>query len=99
SPMCVLRQRKIDVESESRLTASLSCVPGEVGKRNGGIAVNGYEQHIVPVVEDILRAVSVMKVDVEDGDTLCAAIDRVLRSNRCVVQIAVSPHVFAAGVM
>ncbi len=40
----------------------------EVGVLGVGVGVKGEEEDVITAVEDILRAVAVMVVDVEDGD-------------------------------
>src|ERR1700758_3669649 len=58
-----------------------------------------YEQHVGSVVKDVLRAVAMMEIDVENCDAPGAAFDAMLRSDRGVVQIAIATHVLASGMM
>src|SRR5713101_4471856 len=52
-----------------RAAASLVGEPEEMRKpARAGIDVNGADEHVGSVVEDLLRSVAVTRVDVEDGD-------------------------------
>ena len=64
-----VRQRQVQIEAEPGAAAGLLCVPSverEVVRRVG---VNLDRQDFRALVEDALRAVAVMHVDVEDRDT------------------------------
>ena len=56
-------------------------------------------QHVLPRVEDFLRAVAVVIVDVEDGDAGRTLIAQPLRGDRGVVDVAITAHETGAGVM
>ena len=63
-----------------------------------GIGVERHEQHVVAVVEDLLRTVAVVIVDVDDRDAR-AAVDPCLSGDRGVVQVAVARERIRRGVM
>ena len=55
--------------------------------------------HVAALVEDFLRAVAVMVVDIEDGDARRALVAEPLGDDRGVVDVAVAAHEGRAGVM
>ena len=55
-------------------------------------------EHIVAVVEDLLRSVPVVIVDIEDGGSY-VGIGKPLRRNGDVVQIAIAAEEFPAGMV
>ena len=59
-------KRKVQVRADAAVTASLGGVPGVVRVDAARIAVEAHVQHVVTVPEDLLRAVAVMEVDVQD---------------------------------
>ena len=63
------------------------------------VAVQVDHQHVRPLVEDFLRAVAVMVVDVEDGDPARALVAEPLRGDCGVVDVAIAAHEAGAGVM
>ena len=63
-----------------------------------GVGVERDEQHVVAVVEDLLGAVPVVVVDVDDRDT-CPAIGPRLRGDGGVVQVAVARERIGGRVM
>jgi hypothetical protein len=66
----------------------------EVGEGLAGVAIQREVQHILAFAEDILSAVAVVKVNVEDGDASRPVIPEPLRGNGGVVQKTVaSVHV------
>src|SRR6185437_15059699 len=52
-----------------------------------GINVDGADDDVCPVVEELLRAVAVMRVDVEHGNRPAGAFDELGGCNRRVVQV------------
>ena len=57
------------------------------------------EQHIAALVEDVLGAVAVVVVDIEDGDFPAALVEEGLGSDGGVVQVAVTAHHVAGGMV
>lgn len=57
------------------------------------------EQHVAALVEDVLGAVAVVVVDIEDGDFLAALVEEGLGSDGGIVQVAVATHQVAGGVV
>jgi hypothetical protein len=53
-----------------------------------GIHVDADELHIASLVEDLLGAVAVVGIDIENGDASRTGIDQCLCRNRCIVQQA-----------
>src|SRR6266851_482982 len=63
-----------------------------------GIGMQRDEEHVGPLVEDALRAVAVMDVDIEDGDA-AEREAQMLRGDRGVVEIAEAAGLVGIGVM
>ena len=57
------------------------------------------EQHVAALVEDVLGAVAVVVVDIEDGDFLAALVEEGLCGDGGIVQVAVAAHQVAGGMM
>ena len=87
-----MRERIVVRETEARAGAALVGVAEEVWILDARIGVQRHEQHVAPRVEDLLRAVAVVVVDVENGDARAALIHQVLRGDGGVVQITVAAH-------
>ena len=62
------------------------------GQVDARVGVERREQHVLAAAEDLLRAVAVVVVHVEDGDPRASFVDQVLRGDGGVVQIAVTAH-------
>lgn len=60
------RQRQIQIESLSGADTPFAGIPREIRIGNAWVSVNRYEQHVGSVVEDILCAVAMMEIDVEN---------------------------------
>src|ERR1019366_3072812 len=65
-------------------------IPGEIRKGFQWIAMEGAVQNIRALVEDVLRAVAVMEIDVEDGHACAAVIAQVLRGDRRIMEKAMA---------
>ncbi len=63
------------------------------------MAVDRGEQHVAALVENRLGAVAVVIVDVEDRDFLVAGIEEGLSGNGGVVEVAITAHQVAGGVV
>ena len=63
------------------------------------IAVDRDREHVVAGVEDGLRAVAVVVVDIEHGHAPGAAIAQGLRGERGVVQEAIAAEELGAGMV
>ena len=57
------------------------------------------EQHVVALVEDVLGAVAVVVVDIEDGHSPGTLIQAGLRGDGRIVQVAVAAHVVGGGMV
>src|SRR3546814_8007900 len=73
-------------------------VPGErrIGRR---IGMERREEHVAAVPEDILRAVAVMVIHIEDRDARHAAVDGRLRGDRSGVEMAIAAQIIAPRMM
>ena len=56
-------------------------------------------EHVRTRVEDVLRAVAVVKVDVQNCDAICAAVAQILRRDRRVVEKTIAAVQIARRVM
>src|SRR5690348_18494653 len=63
------------------------------------IGMQGDRQHIVALVKDLLRAVAMVIVDIEDGDAPGAGVAERLGGNGRVVEEAIAAVEIGAGVM
>ena len=63
------------------------------------VAMQVDHQHVRPRVEDLLRAVAVVVVDIEDGDPGGTLVAEPLRGDGGVVDVAIAAHEAGAGVM
>ncbi|MNV50615.1 hypothetical protein D3C71_1426350 [compost metagenome] len=61
--------------------------------------MNRSEEHVIAGVEDVLRTVAMVVVDIEDRHFSVALVDEGLGGNGGVVQVAVATHDFGSGVM
>jgi hypothetical protein len=75
------RQRQIQVVAMARAFAAFIGMAQIERVFVARIGVDGDEQHIVAVVEDALRAVAVVVVEIEDGDAARAVVEHVLRAS------------------
>ena len=55
--------------------------------------------HVGAVIEDLLRAVAMVVVDIEDGDALGALVEEPLRGDGGVVDVAIAAHEAGAGMV
>ena len=91
-------QRKIEIESFASSFAPLVRKSEKMRKRKRWVSVDGYEQHIVSRIEDRLRSVAVMVIEIEDGRPQ-TAVRKPLRGDGDVVEIAVAAEHVGARVM
>jgi len=61
--------------------------------------VDRGEEYVVALIEDVLGAVAVVVVDIEDGHPGAALVKEGLGGNRGIVQVAVAAHDFSSGVV
>lgn len=59
--------REIFIESKAFPGSRFFGETGKIGIGVIGMAMNGDGKYVVPIVKDVLRAVSMMKIDIEDG--------------------------------
>jgi len=64
------REGEVDVEAGAGAIAGLLWVAPEVGVLRVGVSVQGEEEDVRSGVEDVLGAVAVVVVEVEDGEAL-----------------------------
>ena len=77
-------QRHVEREANARALACLCSAAAEVGVRAVGVAVEGEEEDVRAGVEDVLGAVAVVVVDVDDGDALAVAGEKLGGDGRVV---------------
>ena len=93
------RQWQVQSRALARSASALDGVAAEVRIDAGRVAMEADVEDVRPLPEDLLRAVAVMEVDVEDGDALRAAReDRLGRDGR-VVEEAVAADEGATGMV
>lgn len=63
------------------------------------MTVDRGEQHVAALIENRLRAIAVVIVDVEDRDPLVALIEERLRGDGSVVEVAITAHQIAGSVV
>ncbi|CAI8985575.1 hypothetical protein EMIT0P74_80196 [Pseudomonas sp. IT-P74] len=63
------------------------------------MTVDRGEQHVAALIENRLGAVAVVVVDVEDRDLFVALIEERLGGDGGVVEVAITPHQIAGGVV
>jgi hypothetical protein len=66
-------QWQIQVPAETGTVTRFVGVTSEPGVQTGGIAVDRYVMDVVALIEDLLRAVAVVDVEIEDRDPAAAA--------------------------
>ena len=84
------RQRVIDREALTYSFAGFVGVARKVGEGHVRVAVERGEQHVVTAIEDLLGAVTVMKIHVENRDTALASVQRALGSDGGIIEKAVA---------
>ena len=87
------------VEAFAGALAALVGEAGEIGVFVLGMAVQRAEQQIAATIEDLLRAVAVVEIDVEDRDACSAAVDERLGRDGGVVEEAVAAVEVVAGMV
>lgn len=63
------------------------------------VAVQARQEHVVAVVEDFLRAIAVVVIDVEDRDAGVAVVDEALGGDGGIVEVAIAAEEIAARMM
>ena len=81
----------------SRTRAGLVDIPPIERILIGWICVDGNEERSVRIVKDVLGAIAVVVVDIEDGDASVRGECR--GSQRGIVEIAIATKIIAAGVV
>ena len=82
-----LRQRNVQIGAEAGAGAALMRISPHERIEEGGIGMDRNGEHVGPFVEDALRAVAVMHVDIEDRDALVLQ-PKLSRRHRAVVEKA-----------
>src|SRR5262249_33130234 len=93
----VLGQRNIQIVPGAGANARLVAEAGEIGIGEARVTVDRYGKHIGPDVENLLLAVAVVIVDVENGDPAVAGQE--VGSDRTVVEIAEAAEGACLGMM
>jgi hypothetical protein len=89
----------VDIESLALAFAGFVLVAQEKGIGVFRRAVERAEQHVITPVEDILGAVAVVEVHIENGDPFRAAVEKTLGGNRHVVEEAVAAIEIVMGMV
>ncbi len=92
-------QRKIDVAAFAFASACLVGEAQHVRIFLVRVAMQRDEQRIAAVVEDLLRAVTVMVVDIENRDAPGAVIQQLLRGDGRVVEEAIAAEMVRRGMV
>ena len=95
----VAGQGEVGGEGFAFAGAGFGGVAPEVGVLGVGVGVEGGEEDIAAVVEDVLRAVAVVVVDIKDGDTFHAGEEEMLCGDGSIVEEAEAAAVVGAGVV
>ena len=93
------RQRQVQRRAFAFALAGLVGMAPEIGIVHPRIGVDRDEQDVAAGVEDVLGAVAVMIVDVEDRDPPPARGDRGLGGDRGVVEVAIAAEIVGAGMV
>ena len=93
----VLRQRQVEIVAGARADPGLVAEAGEIGIGEARMAVDRDGEHVGAGVEDLLLAVAVVIVDVEDGDAAVAREQ--VGGDRRVVEIAEAAEGARLGVV
>ncbi|MND69235.1 hypothetical protein D3C80_607000 [compost metagenome] len=92
-------QRIVEVEALAGALAQFVFIAEEERKLGFRVAMDRGEQHVAAFVEDRLRAVAMVVIDVEDRDLFVALIEERLSGDGRVVEVAITPHQIAGGVV
>jgi hypothetical protein len=71
----------------------------EEGVFHRRVAMQGQELHIAALIENALRAVTVVVVHIQNGHPLGATVQHGLGGNGGVVEIAIAAHVIGRGMV
>ena len=93
----VLRQRNVEIVAGAGARAGLVAEAGEIRIGEAGMAVDRHGQHVGAVIEDLLLAVAVVIVDVEDRHAAIARQE--VGGDGAVVEIAEAAEGARLGVM
>ena len=93
----VLRQRQVQIVAGARPDSGLVAKAGEIGIGEARMTVDRHGEHVRARIEDLLLAVAVVIVDVEDGDATVAR--QQIGGDGAVVEIAEAAEGARLGVM
>src|SRR5262249_32081703 len=93
----VLRQRNVEVETSAFANAGLVAETREIGIGEARMAMDRHGQYVGTIIEDLLLAVAVVIVDVEDRDLAVAR--QQVRGDGAVVEIAEAAEGACLGMM
>src|SRR5215813_13642351 len=93
----VLRQRNVEVETSAFANAGLVAETREIGIGEARMAMDRHGQYVGTIIEDLLLAVAVVIVDVEDRDLAVAR--QQIRGDGAVVEIAEAAEGACLGMM
>ncbi|CAM2153272.1 hypothetical protein PT2222_20123 [Paraburkholderia tropica] len=99
APIRPPRQRIVQIEAFARAASGFIRVTEQIRIVEQRVGMQRGKQHVVAIVEDRLRAVAVVIVDVENRHAPCALREPVRGGERRVVEVAVAAHHVAARVM
>ncbi|MNL10451.1 hypothetical protein D3C87_1312500 [compost metagenome] len=92
-------QRIVEVEPFASAFAAFIFIAEEEREFGFRVAMDRGEQHVAALVENRLGAVAVVVVDVEDRDLFVALIEERLGGDGGVVEVAITAHQIAGGVV
>ena len=78
------------IEAFALARARLVLEAEKIGIGRFRLPMQRTEQHIVAVIENILRAIAVMEIHIENGNPRRTGIAKRLRGNRRIVQEAIA---------
>jgi len=92
------RQRNIEIGAETGTRTTLVGIAPDERVEEGSVSVDRHREHVGPFVEDALRAIAVMNVDIEDRHALMLQA-QMRRCDRAVVEETEATGQIAIGVM
>ena len=98
-PVGAPAHRQIDVEALALAFPALVGMAEEIGIFLHRVGVEVHHQHVAAGIEDLLRAVAVMIIDIEDRDPARAIVAQPLRGDRGVVDEAIAAGEAGAGMV
>ncbi len=92
-------KRQVEIETVTGTLATFVRVAEEKRVFLLRVAVNRDEQDVAASIEDRLRAVAVMVIDIENRDAFGAAVDEVLCGDRGIIEETIAAEVVSSGMV